>query len=59
MSKTVVIDAGHYTGYNPYPAAKGYSEGNQMWKLTGYLKSSLERCGVKVILTKSSCGENP
>lgn len=59
MSKTVVIDAGHYTGYNPYPAAKGYSEGNQMWKLAGYLKSSLERCGVKVILTKSSCGENP
>lgn len=59
MSKTVVIDAGHYTGYNQYPAAKGYSEGNQMWKLAGYLKSSLERCGVKVILTKSSCGENP
>lgn len=59
MSKTVVIDPGHYTGYNQYPAAKGYSEGNQMWKLAGYLKTALERCGVKVILTKSSCGENP
>ena len=59
MSKTVVIDPGHYTGYNQYPAVKGYSEGNQMWKLAGYLKSSLERCDVKVILTKSSCGENP
>lgn len=59
MSKTVVLDAGHYTGYNPYPAAKGFYEGNQMWKLTCFLKTALERSGVKVILTKPSMAANP
>lgn len=59
MSKTVCLDAGHYTGYNPYPAAKGFYEGNQMWKLTNYLKTALERCGIKVVMTKSSMDANP
>jgi len=59
MSKTVVLDAGHYTGCNPYPAAKGYYEGNQMWKLTNYLKTALERCGIKVVMTKASMAANP
>lgn len=59
MSKTVCLDAGHYKGYNPYPAAKGYYEGNQMWKLANYLKPALERCGVKVVMTKTSLEANP
>lgn len=57
--KTIVLDPGHYTGYNIYPAAKDYNEGSQMWKVATYLKSALERCGVKVILTKATAQANP
>lgn len=59
MSKIVCIDPGHYTGYNQYPAAKGYYEGNQMWVLANHLKVVLERCGIRVVITKSALGENP
>ena len=59
MSKTVCIDPGHYTGYNQYPAAKGYYEGNQMWALANHLKTVLERCGIRIVMTKSALGENP
>lgn len=59
MSKTVVLDAGHYKGYNRYPAAKGYSEGNQMWALANKLKAELERKGVNVVMTKGSLEANP
>lgn len=57
---TVVIDPGHYTGYNR-GVAVGYYEGNAVYKLAQYLKEELQRGTdqVKVIMTKSTMAENP
>ena len=55
MSKTnplVVLDPGHGPVTNPYPAASGYYEGTQMYKLMLVLKSRLEESGINVITTR-------
>lgn len=59
MSKIVVLDPGHGPVSNPYPAAPGFYEGTQMFKLCGYLKECLEANGIKVITTRKDISENP
>lgn len=56
----IVIDPGHYTGYNK-GVASGYWEGNAAFKLAVYLKEELQRGTdqVSVIMTKGSMTENP
>lgn len=56
----IVIDPGHYTGYNKGVAA-GYYEGNAVYKLAQYLKQELQSGTdqVEVIMTKGTMAENP
>lgn len=56
----IVIDPGHYTGYNKGVAA-GYCEGNAAYKLAQYLKEELQSGTdqVEVIVTKGTMEENP
>jgi len=58
MKVLVVIDPGHYSGYNPW-ALSGYYEGNEMFRLSEIQKEELERRGIDVLLTKNSADENP
>ena len=58
MKILVVIDPGHYTGYNPW-ALEGHYEGNEMFRLSEIQKEELERRGIDVLLTKNSADENP
>ena len=57
---TVVIDPGHYTGYNKGVTA-GYYEGNAVFKLAQYLKEELQSDTdqIKVAMTKNTMAENP
>ena len=57
---TIVIDPGHYTGYNKGVVA-GYYEGNAMYKLAQYLKEELQSGTdqVQVIMTKDTMAANP
>lgn len=48
----ILIDAGHYSKYNQSPVYKQYYEGDQMWKLSQYLKKALEEYGITVGSTK-------
>jgi len=62
MSKTnplVVLDPGHGPVTNPYPAASGYYEGTQMYKLMLVLKSRLEESGINVITTRKKITDDP
>ena len=59
MSKIVVLDPGHGQYGNPYPAASGYYEGTQLWKLGQYLGARLSECGIKVINTRPSISMDP
>lgn len=54
----MVIDPGHYAGYNKGIAA-GYYEGDMVWKLAGYLKKELEKGGAEAILTRTFSEANP
>ncbi len=38
----IMLDSGHYAGYNKGYKGTGYYEGTQMWKLHLYLKDALE-----------------
>ncbi len=55
----ILIDAGHYSGYNQSPAHKAYYEGDRMWKLSQYLITALKGYGFTVISTKSSVNDYP
>lgn len=59
MAITVVLDPGHGQYTNPYPAAPGYYEGTQLYKLGVMLKSKLEASGVKVIMTRNAITDDP
>lgn len=52
MSKKILIDSGHYTGYNQSQVYKNYIEGNAMWTLHNMLKKELESYGFKVDTTR-------
>lgn len=54
MSKKILLDAGHYTGYNQSKVHKAYYEGNAMWSLQNYLKKELEAYGFIVKTTRAS-----
>lgn len=47
----IVIDAGHYTGYNQSPVYPAYREGNMTWKLYLKLKAELIKRGYTDIIT--------
>ena len=62
MSKAkplVILDPGHGPITNPYPAASGYYEGTQMYKLMLVLKQRLEAHGISVITTRKQLGDDP
>ena len=62
MSKAnplVVLDPGHGPLTNAYPAASGYYEGTQMYKLMLVLKKRLEESGIKVITTRKQLSDDP
>lgn len=62
MSKAkplVVLDPGHGPLTNPYPAASGYYEGTQMYKLMLVLKKRLEANGITVITTRTKLSDDP
>ena len=62
MSKAnplVILDPGHGPLTNPYPAASGYYEGTQMYKLMLVLKQRLEAHGISVITTRKQLGDDP
>lgn len=54
MSKKILLDAGHVTGYNQSKVWKNYNEGNAMWTLQGLLKAELEAYGFIVKTTRTS-----
>ena len=54
---TVVLDPGHYAGYNK-GVAPGYYEGNMVWKLSQFMKEALERDGVNVIITRPASNKD-
>ncbi len=58
MSIKIMLDPGHFAGYNP-GAVAGYYEGTQMWKLYGFLKPCLESWGFTVGCTKDSINDYP
>ena len=58
-SPKVVLDPGHGKYGNPYPAASGYYEGTQMFKLATYLKAMLTKSGVTVIMTRKTVSDDP
>ena len=53
MAIKIMIDAGHYSGYNPSPVYPSYKEGNMTFKLQGYLKAELEKYGFVVGVTRT------
>lgn len=53
MTKSVMIDAGHYSYYNQSNVFKSYYEGNMSWTLHKLLKKELEALGIKVGVTRS------
>lgn len=55
----VVLDPGHGQYTNPYPAASGYYEGTQMFKLGIILKAKLEASGIDVIMTRDKISDDP
>lgn len=62
MSKSnplVVLDPGHGPLTNAYPAASGYYEGTQMYKLMLVLKKRLEDSGISVITTRKQLSDDP
>lgn len=59
MSKIVILDPGHGQYGNPYPAASGFYEGTQMWKLGQFLGAKLIESGIKVINTRPNISMDP
>jgi N-acetylmuramoyl-L-alanine amidase len=55
----ILIDAGHYSGYNRSNVVPTYFEGDQMWKLQRYLTNALKAYGFTVGSTKSSINGYP
>lgn len=53
MAIKIMIDAGHYSNYNPSPVFPSYKEGNMTFKLQGYLKAELEKYGFIVGVTRT------
>ena len=54
MTKKILLDAGHFSGYNQSNVYKAYYEGDAMWTLQGLLKKELEAYGFIVSTTRTS-----
>ena len=54
MAKKILLDAGHFSGYNQSKVYKNYYEGNAMWTLQGLLKKELEAFGFVVGVTRTN-----
>ncbi len=54
MAKKIMIDAGHFSGYNVSKVHKAYNEGNAMWTLHNLLKKELESYGFIVGTTRTN-----
>lgn len=55
----IIIDPGHYSGYNKSPVYPSYIEGDRMWKLANYLRDALKAKGFVVGCTKSAANDYP
>ncbi|MCL2436475.1 MAG: LysM peptidoglycan-binding domain-containing protein [Clostridiales bacterium] len=55
---TIVIDPGHYAGYNP-GICYGYNEGTTMLTLAKYLGERLQAMGADVTYTRTTNDQNP
>lgn len=55
----IIIDAGHYGGYNSPKNYPTYKEGDRMWTLSQYLVTALKAYGFTVGSTKSSINDYP
>ena len=58
MAIKIMIDAGHFSNYNPSPVYPSYKEGNMTFKLQTYLKAELEKYGFVVGVTKTSASQD-
>lgn len=58
MPKKIVIDAGHYAGYNKSPAYQSYCEGDMVWTLYQLLKQELETYGFIVEGTRGNVSKD-
>jgi len=54
MAIKILLDAGHYSGYNVSPVNSKYNEGDRMWDFHLLLKTELEAYGITVDTTRSS-----
>lgn len=54
MAKKILLDAGHFKGYNVSQAYKSYCEGDKMFVLQGLLKKELEAYGFTVGVTRTN-----
>jgi N-acetylmuramoyl-L-alanine amidase len=57
MAVKIMVDPGHFEGWNRMP--NGYTEGNQMWKLSQKLIPKLKAYGFTVGCTKPSINSYP
>ena len=55
----ITLDPGHGERGNPYPAAPGFFEGTQMWKLAQFMTAELEKRGFEIINTRPKITDNP
>lgn len=55
----IVLDPGHGGEANAYPAAEGFYEGIQMYRLAGMLRDELTDLGFTVVVTRSGIADRP
>jgi N-acetylmuramoyl-L-alanine amidase len=59
MAIKIMIDPGHYAGFNKSSVYPSYCEGDKMWILSQYLIEELKTYGFEVGCTKPSINEYP
>lgn len=59
MIKKIMIDPGHYAGFNRSPVVPEYTEGDRVWKLSQYLGAALKKRGFIVGYTKTTINGHP
>ena len=59
MATKIMVDAGHFAGYNKPANYPTYCEGDRMWQLAQYLVSALKEYGFTVGQTRSSVKDYP
>ena len=59
MAIKIMVDPGHYAGYNKSNVVPAYCEGDRMWILSQYFIEELKAYGFEVGCTKSSINNYP